>query len=158
MNARVINRLPDEIDEDGTVVPVAECICGAMWYGDGENGLGNSQIPDGTDGISLDDWSDHHTCFDDETRQCGKQMIRDIIEIRELLPSVTTKAQRLCNAASNVIQASLYGSQFVVDELADFARVCAGLNQILHHLDDTLIPEDEREDAAIDDDDDFLDL
>jgi hypothetical protein len=141
MGAKVINHLPDEVDEDGTRVTVVECICGARWYQDGEDGLGNSVIPDQTGGISLDDWCEGHVCFDESSRQRGKQLIRDIMEIRAVLPSVAMKSERICHAASNVLQASLYGSRSVADDLEDFARTCQALNEMLQVLDSVLTDE-----------------
>jgi hypothetical protein len=141
MGAKVINRLPDEMDEDGTLVAVVECICGARWYEDGADGLGNSLIPDDTEGIRLDDWCEQHVCFDDATRRRGKQLIQDIMEIRAVVPSVSMKVERICRAASNVLQASLYGSQLVAHDLENFGRTCHALNEMLHVLDSVLVDE-----------------
>ena len=145
MGAKVINHLPDEVDDDGSRVAVVECICGARWYEDGENGLGNSLIPDETDGISLEDWCQEHVCFDEDSRLRGKQLIRDIMEIRAVLPSVSRKAERICHAASNVLQASLYGSRLVAHDLEDFGNTCRALNEMLHVLDSVLIDESDEE-------------
>src|SRR4051812_36527409 len=131
MGAKVINALPDEVSQDGTTVAAVECICGARWYQDGANGLGNSLIPDGTDGISVEDWCERHVCFDETTRRRGKQLLQDIMEVRTVLPTVSIKAERVCRAATNVLQASLYGSQVVADDLADFHRTCRALNELL---------------------------
>ena len=151
MGAKVINRLPDEVGGDGMAVAVVECICGARWYEDGEDGLGNSLIPDGTAGISLEDWCERHVCFDEATRRQGRQLIQDIMEIRAVMPSVASKAERICGAATNVLQASLYGSQLVANDLDDFGRTCHALNEMLHVLDAVLTEGDEPDDEADDD-------
>lgn len=127
------------LDDDGNACTWATCTCGAIWDADSDGPLGNARYRDGTDAVTLTEWSAHHVCLDDTTQERFRDLVLEAHRVTsELMPAVATKVARFCKTSLKVGFASIHGSQLVIDDLDRFEQWMSTLVELLERLDDHL--------------------